>query len=250
LVAKRETLKYVDRGLNTMNILNVFKTIQPCLKGEHEEALRRIAELEEDVSKHIENGKALSKALDDCVAEKSLLLYEKDQLRRDLEYADWTQRKLSKRIADILSHTVPIPPLDWMQASQTQRYNPWDDPQRPTQVSQLYDKSYFTLPDTDWVLLLSKIHGAVIEASGKYTPEAWDCDDYAWLTYSLTRLATHRAGFTTPPALGWARSRKHAYNVYRTTADAWLVWEPQTGEPVCRLDQPLGTRYETIRIIL
>lgn len=186
---------------------------------------------------------------DECSASRSLLVAECDGLRRDLEFAEGRLARLSARFGELAAERVGVPVLD-VGGGGVVFYSPWDDGDLPRVFSMFLDNGYCVLGGGVWDGFLGEVAGCVGRASGGYVSEAWDCDDFAWLAFSVVRLAGRRAGLRWSPAFGWARSRGHAYNVYRDDGGVWWVWEPQTGERVCRLDSPSEERYETIKAII
>ena len=183
----------------------------------------------------------LSGRFDECSASRSLLVAEVDQLGRDLEYERCQRGRLVKLLSSAL-----VPPRFDGYVVRGVVYDAYDD-MVPSVVSEIVDDDYFVFSDVDWLGMLRGL-GASVESAGlKYKSEVFDCEDYAWFAYSLFRLGCARSGFKFSGCFGYARSRSHAFNVYRDSGGLWRVWEPQSGKVVGLLGETVEP-YVVIRI--
>lgn len=120
--------------------------------------------------------------------------------------------------------------------------------------SHLYDVFYFTISESQLNDLLEYWRLEVLPTLS-YTPESFDCDDFA---FSFKALAVMRTGRNCALFAGGRIYRggeflgMHAYNVVLTDGRVVFV-EPQTGEPLSEEDgkavSPDGFEYGLLFVV-
>jgi len=179
---------------------------------------------------------------DNCSAQRSLLLAQYDQATRDIQY-------LEERLSDYSAAVATMAPVPRFKSytRTAQEYDPWMDFNAPPQLSSIYDRKYLCFTEADWLKQLDVIARIVKNYGGKYVPETWDCENFAWLAWSLYHRGCKEAELKAPGCFGWARSLTHAYNCFRVKDGRWLVWEPQTGKTVGKVGET-SAPYDSIKI--
>jgi len=194
--------------------------------------LHRIAELVDEVARLEAEVDVLAERFDDCSADRSLLLAEVNEAARTIVY-------LEGRVASayrLMSSMLSVPRFKSYTIGK-QGYNPWGDAEKPCVIKSIVDESYYCLDDSSWRAVLDRVYSSYKRVYGKWVKETQDCDNFADVAFNQCNRAMQRYGFDHLLCFGWARSRSHAFNVYRCKDGVWWVWEPQTGETVGKLGE-------------
>lgn len=98
----------------------------------------------------------------------------------------------------------------------------------PPGVIHLADNEYVALRE-DWMISAGRnLRTWLVMLGARYTPEAFDCDDFALLARSIISLWHRRSGYDRGVAFGiiWVARRQHALCLARH-ASGWKFYEPQ-----------------------
>lgn len=189
------------------------------------EEKKHVTELENEVERLELEYDVLAEKWDDCSADRSLLLDDLNQAARDIAYLSETKLKLAEAVA----HHIKTPRFKSYTGS-AELYDVFNDPDRPSVIRGVYDREYLCFTEKDWMGILKTMYSCIRDAKLKYKAEGFDCENFAEVSVYLSAIGGDKAGFSREPCFGWARSRSHAFNIYRINDGRWMIWEPQTGE--------------------
>jgi len=200
-----------------MGFLDFFK---PC-----RDEGRRIAELLDDVARLEAEVDVLAERFDDCSTERSLLLAEVNEAARTIVYLEGRVDSAYR----LMSSMLAVPRFKYFTKDMVD-YDPWGDTEKPSVIKSIVDESYYCLDDSSWRAVLDRVYSSYKRVYGKWVKETQDCDNFADVAFNQCNRGSEKCGFDHLLCFGWARSRTHAFNVYRSKDGTWWVWEPQTGE--------------------
>ena len=195
------------------------------LKSRCRDEKQRITELTEENTRLEAEYNILNKKWDQCSADRSLMIADLNQAARDIAYL--TETKLN--LAEVIAHHIKTPRFKSYTGS-AEKYNVFNDLDAPPVIHGVYDREYLCFTEHDWAGILKTIYSSIRDAKLKWQSEKFDCENFAEVSLYLSAMGGVKAGLSLEPCFGWARSRTHAFNVYRVKDGRWMIWEPQTGQ--------------------
>ena len=203
---------------------------------------RRISELEKEVSRLEGEYDELSEKWGDCSADRSLMVADLNQAARDIAYLQEQHVKYGR----IIAFELTAPRFKTYTKSQTE-YDPWNDNELPSVVKSIVDNKYLCFSEGDWKRMLATVYAVIKKSQLRWEAERLDCDNFADIAGGLIVRGGLKAGLEYESCFGWARSRKHAFNVYRTDTGVWMIWEPQNNRTIGELGKTVEP-YEVIEV--
>jgi hypothetical protein len=203
----------------------------------------------------LDSVESLSRVLEGCRDRLAGLQEDYDDLVEQhwslLRDVDGLNDELSS-LRDTLAGAIVLPDVsEW--TSGGVEFDPWSHEWAPW-PDNIADERYLVFPYEDWTEVLRRVQPNVRvmlrrrdELFGKWRSEVSDCDNFASTMSALVAGAFAKAGLSMQGAFMRARSESHAYNLFMDTEKVLWVYEPQSGETVCRVDEADEERYETYR---
>lgn len=108
------------------------------------------------------------------------------------------------------------------------------------------DGEYETFTLSDWKVILLKIH-TQIKDQCIYTPEIFDCDDFALLFSSIMTYSAYKSNMKIQPAFGIAWSKLHAFNIFIANNEVY-IYEPQNNQVMTLAEANKEAMYKVTKI--
>ena len=138
-----------------------------------------------------------------------------------------------------------IQPVDIV-ARRTQKVNPTRLISKVNDVV-IADNFYLAIDKDSWIKNLENVYNE-LNNKLKYTPNIFDCDDFALVFASTVTYSAFRSMYKIQIAFGIAWSDVHAYNVFICDDGKVYIYEPQNNNVVGLLDSDLAEMYKTKKI--